>query len=110
MKTEAKNIGLDVKPPTESCNDKKCPFHGNLKVHGNIYTGKLIKDPLHKTTTIIIERIIYLPKYERYEKKNSKIKAHLPSCLAPKKGDTIKVIQTRPISKTKSFVVIEVIK
>ena len=36
----AKNIGIPgVTPPEKECNDKKCPFHGNLTVRGKILEG-----------------------------------------------------------------------
>ena len=36
---KAKNIGINVKAPKESCNDKNCPFHGTLPVRGQVITG-----------------------------------------------------------------------
>jgi len=38
-----KDIGIDVRPPDRDCNDKNCPFHGDLVVRGQILTGKVIK-------------------------------------------------------------------
>ena len=64
--------------------------------------------------TVIVRRdyVKYIPKYERYERRHSKIAAHLPDCLKNqvKEGDRVKIAECRKISKTKSFVVIEVIK
>jgi small subunit ribosomal protein S17 len=51
-----------------------------------------------------------IAKYERYEKRRSKIHAHNPSCLDAKAGDRVKIAECRPISKTKSYVVVEVLK
>ena len=45
--------------------------------------------------------------YERYRVKLSKLKAHNPPCIDAKVGDYVKIRQTRPLSKTKSFVIIE---
>ena len=110
MKPKTNNIGIEVKTPSEECNDKHCPFHSGFKVHGRILKGKVKKVSLGKTVTIEFLRLHFIPKYERYEKRLSKIKAHNPPCINAKVGDTVRIIETRPISKTKFFVVIEVIK
>ena len=82
----------------------------NLKTRGRIFIGRVIKDVFHKTTTIEFPRQIYNQKYERFQKRRTRIKVHVPDGIDVKKGDTIKVIETRPISKTKNFLAVEVIK
>ncbi len=104
-----KSIGRNVDFPKQKCNDNSCPFHGNLKCRGRIFSGTVISAKMHKTVVVEWSRIINLPKYERYEKKNTKIKAHNPSCLNAKEGNIVKISECRPLSKTKNFVVIEVI-
>ena len=106
---KARDIGIDVKPPERECNDKNCPFHGTLSVRGQILRGKVIK-VYQKTATIERELIRYVPKYERYMKKKSKIHAHNPPCIDAKPGDIVTIAECRPISKTKSFVIVEVVK
>jgi len=49
-------------------------------------------------------------KYERFEKRRSKIHAHSPPCLEAKAGDHVRIAECRPLSKTKSYVVVEVLK
>ena len=49
----------------------------------------------------------YISKYERYEKRTTTLVAHNPPCVNAKTGDIVKVMECRPVSKTKSFVVIE---
>lgn len=108
MKEETKNgIGVDVKLPSKKCADPKCPFHGSLSVRGRVFVGNVISDRMAKTVSVGWERRIYIQKYERYERKRSKVKAHSPDCLEIKKGDKVKIMQCRPLSKTKHFVVIE---
>jgi len=102
-----KTIGIDVKIPDKKCNDKHCPFHGNLTTHGRVFNGTVVSDRMSKSVTVMWDRTIYMLKYERYEKKRSKIKAHNPECLNVKQGDKVKIMQCRPISKTKHFVVVE---
>ena len=110
MNRKTRNIGLDVKQPESACNDKHCPFHGDVKVRGRLFSGTVIKNVMHKTTAITLQRLHYLPKYERYEKRRTKINVHIPECFTVKKGDNITIMETRPISKTKNFVVIEISK
>ena len=107
---KAKNIGLELAKPKVDCKDRHCPFHGTLKVRGRTFTGEVIKSGMHKTVTVEWPRLFFIPKYERFEKKRTRVKAHNPECMKAKKGDKVKIMESRPISKTKNFVVIEVIK
>jgi len=107
------NKKMKVAKIVESCNDKLCPIHGieKLKMRGQIFEGEVIKK-LHGRVTIRFERMRYIPKYERYEKRATKIHARLPDCMKNDfdVGDIIEVSETRPISKTIHFVVSGVIK
>ncbi len=38
-----RDIGLDVKPPERECDDKNCPFHGNLPVRGQVFRVRVVK-------------------------------------------------------------------
>lgn len=77
-------------------------------IRGNIYYGKVVSAKANKTVTVEREITQYLPKYERYKKSKSKVHAHNPNNMA-KEGDLVKIGETRRISKTKSFVVMEVL-
>ncbi|MBS3108609.1 30S ribosomal protein S17 [Candidatus Woesearchaeota archaeon] len=105
-----KNIGLEVKQPEKACNDEHCPFHGMLVVRGRMFEGVIIKMGMQKTATVEWPRLLYLRKYERYEKRRSRLKVHKPDCIEAAVGDKVKIIESRPISKTKNFVIIEVNK
>ena len=59
---------------------------------------------------IEMEKIVYVPKYERYLTKRSKVKAHNPDEMAATEGDKVIIKECRPLSKTKKFVVTEVLK
>ena len=107
---ETKNIGIEVKNPDRTCNDKKCPFHGDLKLHGRTFSGIITKVDLNKSATIEFNHFHYIPKFERYEKRITRIRAHNPSCISAKVGDYATIVETRKISKTKNFVIVEVIK
>ena len=62
-----------------------------------------------RTVTVEWERKEYMPKYERYERRRTRVKAHNPDSIAAKMGDIVKIVETRPISKTKSFIVTQII-
>jgi len=99
-------IGIEVEEPEEKCNDPKCPFHGHLKVRGVAIRGKVVSTAMQHTVVVERERLHYVPKYERYEKRTGRYKAHLPPCIHVSKGDEVLIMECRPLSKTKHFVVV----
>ncbi|MGZ4848792.1 MAG: 30S ribosomal protein S17 [Halobacteriota archaeon] len=103
------NIGFDVAAPTEECKDNNCPFHGTLSVRGQVIDGTVVSDKTARTVVVQREYLKFIPKYERYEKRKSKLHAHNPDCVAAKTGDRVSLAECRPLSKTKSFVVIKVL-
>lgn len=107
MKNKTAGIGIDVKPPEKDCKDEKCPFHGKLPVRGNVITGKVVSSRAQKTVVVQRDYQQLLPKYERYERRHSRISAYNPECVGAKEGDVVKIAECRPLSKTKSFVVVE---
>ncbi|MDD5253599.1 MAG: 30S ribosomal protein S17 [Candidatus Nanoarchaeia archaeon] len=105
-----RKIGFNIEQPKKECKDKHCPFHSPVSLRGRILVGKVLKMNIHKTITIQIPRQNFLHKYERYEKRESRLKVHKPDCIDVKEGDFVKVAESKPISKTKNFIVIEVLK
>lgn len=101
------NIGIQVQQPKEKCDDVHCPFHGRLKLRGNVFVGTVVASKMKKTATI--ERNIrhYIPKYERYEERTTRIRVHNPLCLDAKEGESVRIAESKPISKTKRFVIVE---
>lgn len=106
-KQKARNIGIGVKEPTQSCEDVKCPFHGRLPVRGNVLKGKVVSSRAQKTVIVEKDYLHWLPKYQRYERRHSRISAYNPECMAAKEGDLVTIAECRPLSKTKAFVVVE---
>ncbi|MEM2210687.1 MAG: 30S ribosomal protein S17 [Nitrososphaerales archaeon] len=101
-----RNIGIDIKPPSKTCNDPECPFHGSLSVRGKILEGKVVNNLAKKMVVIEREYLHYVKKYMRYERRRSKIHAHLPPCIEVTKGDKVMIGECRPLAKTVSFVVL----
>jgi len=100
------DIGIDVGRPETSCEDVHCPFHGMLKVRGQIIEGKVTSDKREKTVSVERDYYRYINKYQRYEKRRSKLSAHSPECIGAKIGDSVKIMECRSLGKGKSFVVI----
>ena len=90
-----------------NCNDIKCAFHGKLSARGRQFIGTVVSTKMKKTAIIEFKRLHFLKKYERYEKRRTKLKVHNPECISAKDGDVVKVIECRPLSKTKNFVIIQ---
>ncbi|MFH1399366.1 MAG: 30S ribosomal protein S17 [Candidatus Woesearchaeota archaeon] len=91
------------------CNDQYCPFHGKSRLHGRVLSGMIVAAKSHKTVTFVRARQHYLPKFERYESRKTKLLVHNPSCINAKVGDKVMIKETRPLSKTKHFIVVEVL-
>lgn len=106
-KTAVRDIGIDVAKPEGTCSDAKCPFHGTLPVRGRVFRGEVISSLAAKSATVRWEFVQYIPKYERYARRHTKVVVYNPSCINAKKGDVVRVAECRPLSKTKRFVVIE---
>ena len=106
MKKKKLDIGLGIKHPKNKCDSPKCPWHGNLKVRGRVFRGTVIKSR-GMEATIEWNYYNYVKKYERYERKKTRVSAHNPLCINALKDDTVKIAECRPVSKTKKFVVVE---
>lgn len=89
------------------CIDKNCKRHGIIATRGRAFVGTVTAAKMNKTITVEWERRRFLPKYERFEKRRSKIKAHNPECMEIAEGDKVMVQECKPLSKTKKFVVIK---
>ena len=81
-----------------------------LSTRGRKFTGTVISDKMTKTVTVEWERRKFIKKFERYEKRRTRIKAHNPESINAEKGDFVQIEETRPLSKTKNFIVTKIIK
>ena len=80
-----------------------------IKIRGRVFIGKIVSKDTHKTAKIEWSRKHLIPKYERFENRTSKIKAHNPDCLDYQVGDLVKAVECRPISITINFVIIDIL-
>jgi small subunit ribosomal protein S17 len=112
MEHKTKNIGIETTKPsnTPKSVDPKDPFFGSVKLRGRVFTGLVVSAKMQKTVTVEWPRRRFNKKYERFEVRRTRVKAHNPESIDAKEGDTVKIGETRPLSKTKNFVVIEIVK
>jgi len=101
-------LGLNVAKPEETCSDENCPFHGTLGVRGQLLDGEVASTDMEKTVVVEREYDVTVPKYDRLMKRRSRVPAHAPPCMDLDVGDTVTIAETRPLSKTKSHVVVEI--
>ena len=74
-----------------------------------VATGKVVSNKADKTITVLIERRVKHPVYGKYITRSSKIHAHDESNQCGI-GDTVTVAETRPISKSKTWKLLEVVE
>lgn len=103
-------IGYDVPEPDGECDDDNCPFHGTLSTRGTVLEGRVASDKMEKTVVVEREHDVKVPKYDRYMRRRSRVPAHSSPCVDAEEGDTVRIAECRPLSKTKHFVVIEVVE
>jgi len=72
-------------------------------------TGKVVSDKMDKTITVKIERQVKHPLYGKFIKRSTKVHAHDESNEC-KMGDTVTVAECRPLSKSKSWQLVEVVE
>ncbi|MFB6182953.1 MAG: 30S ribosomal protein S17 [Haloarculaceae archaeon] len=99
-------LGLNVTEPDATCDDENCPFHGQLSVRGQTLEGTVASTDMDKTVVVEREYDVAVPKYDRQMKRRSRVPAHAPACLDLDDGDDVTIAETRPLSKTKSHVVV----
>ena len=72
-------------------------------------TGKVTSNKMDKTIVVSVENHVKHPLYKKYVKKTYKLKAQDENNEC-KIGDTVKVMETRPLSKTKRWRLVEIIE
>lgn len=71
--------------------------------------GRVVSDRMDKTVTVLLERRVKHALYGKYIKRSTKVKAHDEdnSCA---EGDTVRIEECRPISRSKSWKVVEILE
>jgi len=71
--------------------------------------GMVVSDKMQKTVVVSIERRVQHPVYGKMIRRTKKLKAHDEENAA-KTGDTVRIMETRPLSKDKRWRVVEIIE
>jgi len=71
--------------------------------------GKVVSDKMDKTVVVVIERLVKHPVYKRYVRRRSRFKVHDEKNEC-KEGDTIRFMETRPLSKEKRWRFVEFVE
>ena len=71
--------------------------------------GKVVSDKMDKTIVVAIEDNVKHPKYGKVIKRTIKLKAH-DETNECREGDTVKIMETRPLSKDKRWRLVEIIE
>jgi len=74
-----------------------------------VLTGQVVSDAMDKTITVVIDRRVKHPLYGKFMRRSTKVHAHDESNEC-RKGDLVRVEQCRPLSKTKSWRLVEVVE
>lgn len=74
-----------------------------------VLTGQVISNAMDKTITVVIERRVKHPLYGKFMRRSTKVHAH-DDANECNEGDLVRVEQCRPLSKTKSWRLIEVVE
>jgi small subunit ribosomal protein S17 len=71
--------------------------------------GVVTSDKMNKTITVQVDWVAHHPVYKKLMRRATKFKAHDEKNSA-KAGDTVKIQETRPLSKTKRWTLVEIVK
>ena len=74
-----------------------------------VYTGRVVSDKMDKTITVLVESYKVHRLYGKRVKYSKKLKAHDENNVA-KVGDIVRVMETRPLSKTKRYRLVDVVE
>lgn len=81
----------------------------NNAVEVGVVTGKVISNKMDKSIVVLVERQIRHPLYGKQIRRSTKLKAHDEQNVC-QEGDIVRIKETRPISKTKSWTLVDVVE
>ncbi len=74
-----------------------------------VRVGKVISDKMDKTAVVVIERLVKHPEYKRYIRRRKKYAVHDEENQCHE-GDTVRFMETRPLSKSKRWRLVEIVE
>ena len=111
-KRYVKSIGLKIETPKAAQEkdfiDNKCPFTSDVSIRGRMLRGVVVSTKMKRTIIVRRDYLQWIRKYKRFEKRHTKIAAHLSPAFDVKEGDLVQIGECRPLSKTVHFNVVSV--
>jgi small subunit ribosomal protein S17 len=72
-------------------------------------TGRVVSDKMDKSAVVLVERQVRHPLYGKYIRRSTKLHIHDENNEC-RQGDTVIIKETRPVSRTKSWALVEVVE
>ena len=82
---------------------------GKARGRRKVFRGEVVSDKMDKTIVVAVTRLVRHPLYPKVIKKTTKFKAH-DEFNEAKEGDIVEIMETRPLSKTKRWRLVKIIK
>ena len=98
--------GTEMDSATEN---KATESHDNPRNDPRTVTGVVSSDKMNKTRSVTVTRLVQHPLYKKYMRRRTTYKAHDENNTS-RTGDKVVIAQTRPLSKTKSWRLVEVLE
>ena len=107
-------LGQAEEPPAEAAEPPlgqaaEPPLPDAARLRRKVRTGVVVSDQNDKTVTVLVERQFAHPLYTKQVRKTKKYRAH-DETNEYKTGDVVRITETRPLSKTKRWRVIELLE
>ena len=90
----------------KTAEEKKKTSHSGMR---KTRVGKVLSNKMDKTIIVSEEKRVMHPLYKKFFKKTTKFAAHDPKNTCDI-GDTVKIMETRPLSKTKRWRLVEIVE
>jgi small subunit ribosomal protein S17 len=96
-------LGRSGKAPVETDPTVWLPAHAKSRMR----TGRVVSNKMEKTAVVAVDRLVRHRLYKKIMRRTNKFVAH--DELSCKIGDVVRILETRPISKTKRWRVVEIL-
>lgn len=109
----AKNLGGNKSLPTDPANDINIVKFEGVEDDGErgrrkIRIGKVVSNKMQKTVVVAVESRVRHPLYGKFMRRTTKFKAHDEQSCG--EGDTVEIMETRPLSKDKNWRVVRIVE
>jgi small subunit ribosomal protein S17 len=101
----AETVNNETTPAETGAPNKAQPTRGSRKTR----TGLVVSDKMQKTVVVAVERRVPHPVYGKMVTRTTRLKAHDEENSA-KLGDTVRIMETRPLSKDKRWRLVEIVE